>query len=140
MNAQRQRPTPGKARPAGEGRGVPAVLVVEDDPLIREALAEALKDAGFFVHEAGGADDATRTLGEKDDVRVVITDVRMPGPMDGVGLARWMRGHAPGVPLILTSGFPMRPDLASINPAIVIVVNKPYTPDEVVGWVSSIVT
>ena len=61
----------------------------------------------------------------------------MPGQLDGVGLTRWMRRHAPKVPVVLISGFPLRSNLWDINPSIAFVVKKPYLPVEVAEWIAS---
>ena len=116
----------------------PVVFVLEDEPLIRDALACALSDAGCCVREGQNANTAIKAFEKGEHIDVVVTDVNMPGRKDGVALAAWMKDHAPGVPIILISGYPLRSDLAAVNPAIAIVVKKPYTPDEVVGWVASL--
>ena len=115
------------------------VVLAEDDGFLRTLLAMALEEAGFRVIEAGDATAAIRALEKGGKISAVITDVRMPGPVDGVGLAGWMREHTPGIPVILASGFAFQGDLAHINPAIPIIVKKPYDPEEVVRWVESLV-
>ena len=122
-----------------EANNPPAVLLVEDEVLIRMMLVEALQDAGFAVVEAQNADAAVAALTGGRTINAVITDVKMPGAMDGIGLARWMREHAAEIPIILVSGFPFEADLWPINPKIAIIVKKPYEPEEVVGWVKSLV-
>jgi DNA-binding NtrC family response regulator len=117
----------------------PVVLVVEDEQLIRDSLADALEDAGFGVVQADKAETAIARMVEAESISAVVTDVRLPGRMNGVGIAGWMREHTPKTPIILVSGFPIRPDLAKINPKIAIIVNKPYHPEEIVGWVCSLV-
>src|ERR1700730_2249393 len=81
------------------------LLTVDDETLIRVALSAYLQDCGYKVLEASTADDAILII-EKSDVIIdlVFSDVRMPGSMDGFGLARWVRENRPGLPLILTSG------------------------------------
>ncbi len=69
----------------------PVVLVVEDEAIIRMLLIDELEDAGFVVMEAEGADAAVVILSNGATIGVVVTDVRMPGSMDGLGLAAWMR-------------------------------------------------
>jgi DNA-binding NtrC family response regulator len=83
----------------------PTLLIVDDETLIRVALSAYLQDCGYKVLEASTADDAILII-EKSDVIIdlVFSDVRMPGSMDGFGLARWVRANRPGLPLILTSG------------------------------------
>ena len=125
--------------PAWDRARFPVVLVVEDEAVIRAILAEELEDAGFTVVEADGADAATAVLAGRSDIGTVVTDLRMPGSMDGLGLARWMRKHAPTVPIIITSGFATQPDVAANNPAIVRVVAKPYSCRDVAGWVAALV-
>ena len=84
---------------------VPVVLLVEDEVLIRFALAEYLRERGFKVYEAGNAAEAIQLLSfYKTEIDVVFSDVRMPGPIDGFALAIWIRQNRPGVPVILTSG------------------------------------
>src|SRR5512139_614094 len=82
----------------------PAVLVVEDDVLVRTVLAAYLRECGFDVVEAGSADEAIRVLEAGIRVDIVFSDVNMPGSMDGFGLARWLRRERPGLKIILTTG------------------------------------
>ena len=112
------------------------VLVVEDEAIIRMMLIDSLEDAGFRVVEAEDADAAIAHLKSDPNIDAVITDVRMPGSMDGIGLARWMRTERPTTPIIITSGFATPPDIASINPAISLIVPKPYQPLEAPSWLS----
>jgi len=115
-----------------------AVLVVEDEAIIRMLLVEELKDTGLVVVEADGADGAMAILGDGAAIGLVVTDVRMPGSTDGLGLAAWMREHAPGVPIVITSGFSTPPDCQAINPAIIRVVSKPYKPRDVVNLLAAL--
>ena len=80
------------------------VLVVEDDPLIRMCAVDLISDAGFETLEAGSADEAIRILESRHDVHLVFTDVEMPGTMDGVKLAHYIRNRWPPVKLIVASG------------------------------------
>ncbi len=120
------------------GVPVPVALVVEDEAVIRAILADELEDAGFAVVEADGADAAVAAFAGRSDIGIVVTGVRMPGSMDGIGLARWMREHAPAVPIIITSGFAIQPDAAAINPAIVRVVAKPYVGRDIAEWMAAL--
>ena len=81
------------------------VLVVDDEPIIRVALAEHLKEKGFQVREARTAAEAVAILEEPGCiVNLVFSDVRMPGEMDGLGLSRWIFENRPNIPVILASG------------------------------------
>lgn len=80
------------------------VLLVEDEPLIRLLGADVLEEAGFEVIEAASGDEALCILETRPDVRVLFTDVNMPGSLDGLGLARVVHERWPEVRLLVTSG------------------------------------
>ncbi|MFL5256720.1 MAG: response regulator [Rhodopila sp.] len=84
---------------------VHTILVVEDDPLVRMPIAEYLRDCGYIVVEAGDAQEAMALIDTDRSVSLVFSDVRMPGSVDGFGLASWIRRHHPDVPVLLTSGY-----------------------------------
>lgn len=79
------------------------VLVVEDVVLVRMVVAAYLREGGFQVVEAAGAEEAIRVL-RASPVDVVFSDVRMPGSTDGHGLADWIRQNKPKVKIVLGSG------------------------------------
>ena len=81
-----------------------AILVVEDEILIRMAIADSIADAGFTVYEAANADQAIRLLETHPDVRALFTDIDMPGSMDGLKLAAAVRDRWPPVKIVITSG------------------------------------
>lgn len=89
-----------KAMPA---KKVPVVLVVEDEPLVRLHTIGVVKNAGFEAIGARHADEAVHTLEARNDIRLVITDVMMPGSMDGLRLANVIRDRWPPINLILIS-------------------------------------
>ena len=81
------------------------ILVVEDEIIIRMNLADFLADEGYTVLEASNAAEAVGILcNAAQRVDLVLSDVRMPGEMDGLGLASWLQEHHKGLPVILTSG------------------------------------
>jgi CheY-like chemotaxis protein len=82
----------------------PVVLVVEDEYLVRLYAADVLADAGFDVVQANNADEAIAVLEQRRDIRLVFTDIDMPGEMDGLKLAAAVRDRWPPIELILTSG------------------------------------
>jgi two-component system, response regulator PdtaR len=82
----------------------PTILVVEDEPLVRLVGTLLLADAGFNVIEACNAEEALRVLEASSDVRIVFTDVEMPGALDGFGLARCVHERWPSIGVIVTSG------------------------------------
>jgi CheY-like chemotaxis protein len=78
------------------------ILLVEDEVLIRLMLAEELRDAGHQVIEASDADEALVIL-EATRPDLIISDVRMPGSIDGLGLLALVRASLPALPVIITS-------------------------------------
>jgi CheY-like chemotaxis protein len=82
----------------------PVVLIVEDELLLRMDAADAIKAGGFEVVEAANADDAIEILEARPDITVVFTDIQMPGSMDGLKLARAVRGRWPPIKIVATSG------------------------------------
>ena len=80
------------------------ILVVEDEVLVRLLIAEQLRGAGFNVIEAANADEAVTVLTYAPDVAVLISDIRMPGVMDGLALARKVSADHPSIYIVLTSG------------------------------------
>jgi CheY-like chemotaxis protein len=107
------------------------VLVVEDEAIIRMEAVQMLEDAGFNVVEASNASDAIGLLEARTDICAVFTDINMPGTLDGLKLARAIRGRWPPIHLILTSGLvsPNEQDLPSNGRFI----QKPYKAEHVIA-------
>ena len=82
----------------------PVVLVVEDEFLIRISAVEIIEDAGFEVLQAADANEALEILQVRTDIRVIFTDIHMPGSMDGLKLAHAVRDRWPPIKIIATSG------------------------------------
>ena len=80
------------------------VLVVDDEFLVRMGAVTMIQDAGFEGIEASDADEAIRILESRNDIRIVFTDVNMPGSMDGLKLAHAVRSRWPPIQLIVVSG------------------------------------
>jgi CheY-like chemotaxis protein len=81
-----------------------AVLVVEDEPLTRMAATALITDAGWKTLEAADAQEALKVLREHPEVKVLFTDVDMPGPLDGIRLAECVHRDHPEIELVVTSG------------------------------------
>jgi CheY-like chemotaxis protein len=83
-----------------------AVLIVDDEPLIRETVAELLSSAGLSTLEATNAVEALDLLNKSGQaVAVLLTDIRMPGGMNGIDLARIAQRTWPWIKVIVMSGF-----------------------------------
>jgi CheY-like chemotaxis protein len=80
------------------------VLIVEDDVLIRMAMASQLHDAGFDVVEAMSAADAIRILEKDTSIDALVSDISMPGAMDGISLVHSVHDRWPAIKLIVASG------------------------------------
>jgi len=114
----------------------PLVLVVEDEFLVRMHAVSLLEEAGFGVLEASNADDAIALLESRKDIRIVFTDINMPGSMDGLRLAHAIRNRWPPVELVLTSG---RLRVRNEDmPERGLFLGKPYDPTELVEVVRSL--
>ncbi|HLH49754.1 MAG TPA: response regulator [Roseiarcus sp.] len=103
------------------------ILFVEDEVLTRMDMAEFLRQSGYRVSEAASAAEAVDALSSKLAVDLVITDVRMPGDMDGLALAEWIKANRPGVEVIVTSGDALAKDVADQSLQFVAFLPKPYT-------------
>ena len=106
------------------------VLVVEEEELLRLYVDGFLEEAGFEVLDAADADAALDIMGRRPDVRVLFTDIQMPGAMNGMELARLVHEHWPQVLLLITSGN-SRPSTAEIADHGHF-IPKPYRADEVI--------
>jgi len=82
----------------------PVVLIVEDHALIRQGALDLVAAAGFEALEARNADEAITILESRSDIRLVFTDVEMPGTIDGLKLAHHIRDRWPPIQLIVASG------------------------------------
>jgi CheY-like chemotaxis protein len=88
------------------------VLVVEDEPTIRSLAIDILSEAGFATVEAANAAQALDVLAKSEqEIDVLFTDVRMPGAMNGMELARVAKRERPRLHVIITSGFYGREEL-----------------------------
>ena len=114
----------------------PVILIVEDEFLLRLDAAETIEKAGFEVIQAGNADEAIAILEARSDIHVVFTDIQMPGSMDGLKLASFVRDRWPPIKILATSGFvKVGPDDL---PAGSEFLAKPYRGPEVVATLPQI--
>jgi CheY-like chemotaxis protein len=80
------------------------ILVVEDEAFVRWDLTSRLEDAGYDTVEAASADEAIDILENNRDIRIVFTDIQMPGTMDGIALARYVKERWPPTIIVISSG------------------------------------
>jgi len=111
-----------------------SVLLVEDDPLIREFVVEALRDAGYHVIHASTGEEALEWC-KRHVADVLVTDVRLPGQVDGWQIAERCREHDPELPVTYATGYsPAAPRPVPGSR----IVKKPFHPDEVVRIVGEL--
>jgi CheY-like chemotaxis protein len=109
----------------------PVVLIVEDEFLLRSHAVDMIAGAGFEVVEAANADEAIEILEARRDITVVFTDIQMPGSMDGLKLARAVRGRWPPIKIVATSG---QFDVGTMDlPEGGRFLPKPYSPEQITG-------
>jgi PAS domain S-box-containing protein len=89
-------------QPFGDGQ---TVLVVEDDPAVRQVAVSTLRSLGFAVREAENGDEAADMLKRDREVCLILSDVRMPGELTGIDLARLVKQEWPDVRVLLTTGY-----------------------------------
>lgn len=107
----------------------PAILVVEDEVLLRMVVCELLRDAGFRVIEAATADEALACVQSDSGIELVFSDVKMPGEMDGLALAERLRSEFPHIKVVLVSGHLLGTDVGGGA----ILITKPYPIEETVA-------
>ena len=113
------------AIPLGDGE---LILVVEDDDDVREVTLKRLESIGYAVLEARTVAQAVQILKSGEPVVAVVTDVVMPGGMNGYDLGRWIGRYMPAVKIVLVSGYNDIAGAADGNglPANVKTLSKPY--------------
>jgi DNA-binding NtrC family response regulator len=117
------------------GGNLPAVLVVEDEVLIRLMIADELRRQGLNVIEASTADEALSVLQSSIPVCVLFTDVQMPGTLDGSALAAMVHGSFPRVKIVVASGQPE----TCLQPVADAFFSKPYDPTAVARLVKQLI-
>ncbi|MBK5356067.1 response regulator [Pseudomonas sp. TH41] len=105
----------------------PTVLVVEDDEILRSLVVDAISLLGLCVIDCASADDALTTLEGSSSIALVMTDVCMPGSMDGLELAQVIWSRWPCLPVIVTSGNRSIPD--GLLPSHAMFLRKPWALD-----------
>lgn len=109
------------------------VLLVEDEPLLRAVLREGLECDGFRVATASTADVAWEQICGGLEFDILVTDVRMPGRLDGLDLARMIYTERPGVRIVVMSGFS---SLNEFDHNMGAFLRKPFTSRELQAMLS----
>jgi DNA-binding NtrC family response regulator len=104
---------------------VTAILIVEDDVLANEHLEFILQQAGYEVVSATSADEAVALLEDREDVQLIVTDINLPGTMNGLRLATAVKARRPAINIIIVTGYGA-PKADEIPPGSLF-VSKPYS-------------
>ncbi len=112
----------------GANTAAPRILVVEDEFLIRLTLSEVLADEGYEVLEAETGDEAIAILDATPGIALVLTDIQLPGELDGRALVQRARQSRADLPVIFMTG---RPDANDRSGPRDLFVAKPYLPSEI---------
>lgn len=118
----------------GESRA--AILVVEDEIIARTAISEDLRDHGYRVIEAASADEALAVLQGPTRVDLVLTDMKMPGTLDGAALVRQIRAQLPFVKVVMVAGQRPGPDVLNLLDGY---FSKPIAPSRLVIFVQTLI-
>jgi CheY-like chemotaxis protein len=113
------------------------VLVVEDEMVLRMRAVDLVEDAGFSAIEAVNADAAIAVLESRSDIALLLTDIQMPGSMDGLGLAHAVHERWPPVKIILVSGQLKAPNMDI--PADSRFFGKPLKAGEMIAEIQDII-
>ncbi len=114
-----------------------SILIVEDEMLVRLVGSDILSDAGYEVAEAETAEEALQFLERHGEVAVLFTDIRMPGSIDGLALAKIVHERWPSIKLLITSGdtFPSKSQVPDDGQFI----RKPYSVDQLRREIAALV-
>jgi len=107
-----------------------SVLVVEDEVLISNLVADVLSASGFLVHEVTTADEALEYIDSGAAIDVLFTDINLPGGMNGAELATRARQMRPEMPIVYASGRYKLSEIAPLVPRSLFMA-KPYDPNDV---------
>jgi CheY-like chemotaxis protein len=109
------------------------ILVVEDDALIRETVADILMSEGFDILQAESGEEALQFCGEHS-ADLIFTDIRLAGPLTGWDVAERCRAENPDIPVIYATGF------SDVRPRPVpgsLLFHKPYRPEQILAAIHS---
>ena len=111
------------------------VLVVEDEPLVRMVASETLTEAGYLILEAATGDEALRIITAGPPLSAVVTDIEMPGALDGLDLAKLIETRWPEIAVVIVSARRLPPPHEL--PLKAVFLPKPYSPERLVAAVGA---
>jgi two-component system, response regulator PdtaR len=120
-----------------DGKRPHAILIVEDDRFLKLYALDIVEEAGFVALDAGNADEAVAILESRSDIALLLTDINMPGSMDGLNLAHAVRKRWPPIRIIVVSGA-VRPAECDL-PTDSRFVGKPYRAEAMILEIRSLI-
>jgi CheY-like chemotaxis protein len=119
-----------------DGKRFPhAILIVEDDPLLKFLTVDIVESAGFVALPADNADEAVAILEARSDIALLLTDINMPGSMDGLKLAHAVRNRWPPIKIIVVSSRVPEFDLPTDSRFFA----KPYHAEKLISEIRSLI-
>ena len=112
------------------------VLIVEDDQLLKMLTTDIVEEAGFVALSAENADEAVALLAARSDIAMLLTDINMPGSMDGLELAHMVRDRWPHIKIIVVSA---HGEASSAVPAGSLFFHKPYKTEAMISAIDSLI-
>jgi DNA-binding NtrC family response regulator len=124
--------------PSGVIQQSARILIVDDEPGIRKLLAASFKKEGYEVRVASSGPEAM-AICESETFDLLLSDVRMPGGVNGHQLARWVIGHCPATRAVLMSGFDdVQCERCGIAPQPCSILAKPFVPRQAIALVNEL--
>jgi CheY-like chemotaxis protein len=120
--------------------GQSQVLLVDDNEALLSALSRTVGSEGYLAHAAISADEALLLLQQRMPFDLLITDIFLPGVLDGFALARRAREFCPGIPIIYSTGYPQVAHIRAYNAPCGEILAKPWTFDAMLTAISKALT
>ena len=111
------------------------ILIVDDDPFLQALTVNIVEDAGFVALQADNADEAIAILESRSDIVLLLTDINMPGSMDGLKLAHAVRNRWPPIKIVIVSSRVPDADLPADSRFFV----KPYRGETMISEIRSLI-
>lgn len=116
---------------------MPAVLLVEDEPMLQDEVTSTLEDAGFAVLALSKGEDALEALEREQALRALLTDIDLGGPVKGWEIARRAREKDPHIPVVYMTGGHADEWAANGVPNSVL-ITKPFAPAQIITAISQL--
>jgi two-component system, response regulator PdtaR len=119
----------------GVARSDATILIAEDDAILRTVVAEQFREEGYSVVETSNAEEVLLVLRTGIPVDLLFTDVRMPGTLDGIALARLLRAEFPDVKVVIASGNVAATEVGTTIDGF---ISKPYHVSQLLEHIKSL--